>query len=661
MANIQNYLNQIKTAVFGKDVRESIHNAIKQCYDDAAVNHDNANMEVKLARGSYNTLNDRLDENEKVQENFSSQLDKIETEMATKEEVSSISKRMDSFTSLKEGSTTGDAELIDGRTSNDGITYKNIGGHIRSKFANIENIIDVDEYYKSESISILTGVMDKWNNLNSALGKHFEVNVNAGDKFRITGYVYNSNYPLIIEYNSSGAVIGSVKGDVNDTQITDYSYTVTNGNVAKIIVNGYLTLGLKKCYKKKIKDTINSISNNICEQKISENNEYVAIKVYEPISVTIENNVISSGGQSTTIGKHCTISVSEGEEYLITGYVYNSSYPLILKKFNGTIIGYEKNDLTETLVTDYYFKVPSGVDSLVINSNNSIVVKKRTIVNSKEYIDNSMKSYWYGKKIAWFGTSIPAGGYVGLNNSNSYPMMIGKMLGATVYNEAIGSSSMCCRKKSQITEKNPYGFNGNYEQVSRCLTNTIEEMQWVIDNWDSDIWTSNKPTSKPSGSVAQQILDNSYENKLMRRLGDGRCDLYVIDHGHNEVWESSALQQPTDDMYDRSTVQGAFNFIIGKILTDNPKARILLIGEYEDQRNPWVKQVQTVCADYWNLPIMPLWDLTGWSQRIINGKTILNTWLPDNIHPHSDTTGQALNYLKNIIGNWIDKNMRLIY
>lgn len=75
MANIQNYLNQIKTAVFGKDVRESIHDAIKQCYDDAAVNHDNANMEVKLARGSHNTLNDRLDENEKNQEKLSSQLE----------------------------------------------------------------------------------------------------------------------------------------------------------------------------------------------------------------------------------------------------------------------------------------------------------------------------------------------------------------------------------------------------------------------------------------------------------------------------------------------------------------------------------------------------------------------------------------------------------
>ena len=67
--SIQNYLNQIKSAVFGKDVRQSIHDAIKQCYDDAAVNHNNANMEVILARGTHETLNDRITENEKNQEN----------------------------------------------------------------------------------------------------------------------------------------------------------------------------------------------------------------------------------------------------------------------------------------------------------------------------------------------------------------------------------------------------------------------------------------------------------------------------------------------------------------------------------------------------------------------------------------------------------------
>lgn len=74
--SIQNYLNQIKSAVFGKDVRQSIHDAIKQCYDDASIDHDNANMEVKLARGSHDTLNERFTSVEENIKNNSEQLDK---------------------------------------------------------------------------------------------------------------------------------------------------------------------------------------------------------------------------------------------------------------------------------------------------------------------------------------------------------------------------------------------------------------------------------------------------------------------------------------------------------------------------------------------------------------------------------------------------------
>ncbi|WP_288161336.1 hypothetical protein, partial [uncultured Clostridium sp.] len=75
--SIQNYLNQIKSAVFGKDVRQSIHDAIKQCYDDASIDHDNANMEVKLARGSHDTLNERFTSVEENIKNNSEQLDNI--------------------------------------------------------------------------------------------------------------------------------------------------------------------------------------------------------------------------------------------------------------------------------------------------------------------------------------------------------------------------------------------------------------------------------------------------------------------------------------------------------------------------------------------------------------------------------------------------------
>lgn len=81
MANITNFLNKIKTAVHGKDVRGAIHDAIKQVYDDASVEHDNANMEVKLARGTHNTLNDRLDNVDEIQAQTNAQLSETKQEL----------------------------------------------------------------------------------------------------------------------------------------------------------------------------------------------------------------------------------------------------------------------------------------------------------------------------------------------------------------------------------------------------------------------------------------------------------------------------------------------------------------------------------------------------------------------------------------------------
>ena len=85
MAGIQEYLDLIKNAIYGKDVRQAIHDGIEQCYKDGKAG--SIDLEARA--------------------------------------------RIDEFTHLAEGSTTGDAELIDGRTVG-GITYSNIGGAIRS-------------------------------------------------------------------------------------------------------------------------------------------------------------------------------------------------------------------------------------------------------------------------------------------------------------------------------------------------------------------------------------------------------------------------------------------------------------------------------------------------------------------------------------------------
>lgn len=49
-----------------------------------------------------------------------------------------LSSRMDTFTRLEEGSTTGDAELIDARIGADGTTYSNVGGAIRGQVTTLK-------------------------------------------------------------------------------------------------------------------------------------------------------------------------------------------------------------------------------------------------------------------------------------------------------------------------------------------------------------------------------------------------------------------------------------------------------------------------------------------------------------------------------------------
>ena len=60
--SIQEHLNKIRNAVYGHEVRESIAKGIETAYDDAS-EKDNANMEVKIARGTHPNLRSRLDEN----------------------------------------------------------------------------------------------------------------------------------------------------------------------------------------------------------------------------------------------------------------------------------------------------------------------------------------------------------------------------------------------------------------------------------------------------------------------------------------------------------------------------------------------------------------------------------------------------------------------
>lgn len=88
---ITKYIEEIRTAIIGKDVKKAIADAIQTTYTDA-INKGNTAAEVQIARGSYTTLGERINSIEENVEGIKTGIEELQDNIifSTIEEADSV-------------------------------------------------------------------------------------------------------------------------------------------------------------------------------------------------------------------------------------------------------------------------------------------------------------------------------------------------------------------------------------------------------------------------------------------------------------------------------------------------------------------------------------------------------------------------------------------
>lgn len=230
-------------------------------------------------------------------------------------------------------------------------------------------------------------------------------------------------------------------------------------------------------------------------------------------------------------------------------------------------------------------------------------------------------------KIVWYGTSIPAGGY---------PLIVGTLLGCTVYNEAVGESLVrlgwgknCIAEGDEIdiwgcSSTDTGSFNpmsNTITALAKSMSASKAEKRYLLDNL-THFENITGSTLNREVQTDEVIMGYSYEEKLLKYIDSSRedytpVDLIVFDHGHNDLNPDGDPKWDTYDIAnrDKANYWGAMNFLMDIIRKYNPHQNICQISHYQgnvDYSANFYKAQQQF-AKHWGIPFMELYKLTQMS------------------------------------------------
>ena len=585
------------------DVQEEINEKLDEMAQDGSLTNIIKNYVDPRFNEYTNELNNEFNS---YKNEVNSQINLQNNNISTiSQNQTTLSQRMDEFTSLTEGSTTGDAELIDGRTSFDGITYSNIGGNIRNSDEKInERLNDYINTNILKNMTYTTGILEDDGTIKTTATNYIttdefvEVTGNTNYYFKTIRYVvwYHDStllrYDDVLFLDAYDMVITS-PATANKCKLS-FELTKQNSITMNLVNESFTSLGTNK-----VKDCI-GVRNNLLYGK-------------------------------TTTGGYFSNGHSHGGEQAVANYNY---YSAIKVQANHTYTVYPRVRFV-CLYENYYTRELVG--DMEISSDPSASEQSFTPdVDGYVYVTVYKSDYDDGLCKMVDTTS----------NTNVYPVDARLMTDTFIPNETT-INYIKSKLTSDLEGKVIYNFGDSIANGSgNDNVGYAEYMRNLYGCVVTDYAVGGATLSKVSGQAMSSILDQ------IDNASSTTPDIILLEGGANDYTQAREMGNMTSEFefnsanFDSTTYIGALEMALNKLITKYPGTPIIWLYTHRENTRT-EKTVGSVTVNFttmhdrsletckkWSIPVIDIYNESGLNTMLSYYRTTY-TYNSDGTHPNS--------------------------